>query len=122
MRLTIIILLLAQLQVSHFKRPDFPGIQQMLDSHRHPRIFRGKFTMPQGGYTIFYRDLFRADYMGGKVPVVPQFCDHWPCDGGNQNPIYDVDESYDHITVKAKPGTKWWYIVTIAVQKKEPSP
>lgn len=75
--------------------------------------------MPATGYTVRYRDLHPADYNSKKFPVVPQFCDHKGCDGGNQEPIYDIDESYDHITVKAKPGTHWWYTITIAVPKED---
>lgn len=131
-----LILILAQLQLSHFERLHMPAGREWVNQHKQPLKCVGEFIMPSSGYTLHYKDLGTIklgsgtvsscdggaqppqDYGKKDIPVAPQFCDHESCAGGNQEPIYDVDESYDHITVKAKPGTHWWYTVTIAVPKE----
>ena len=74
--------------------------------------------MPDSGrYTVDYNKFYPADYLSIKIPAACSFRDHKVDVSGNEKPIYDVDESYDHITVQAEPGSHWWYSCTIAVPK-----
>lgn len=114
----ILLLLLAQL--SHFVRPHFPERRDFMTCQcKVLSPFVGEFTMPRSGtYTLDYTKLYPGNY-NGTLPVAapPAFDDRKKPGHGNQTPIYDVDESYDHITVQAKPGTKWFYTIVIAVPK-----
>jgi hypothetical protein len=81
-------------------------------------LLHGSFQMPKSGtYTLDYTKLHGGPYDGKTVLAVAQFCDNADCKG-NQLPIYDIDESYNHVTVKSKPGSKWWYILSLAVPKE----
>jgi hypothetical protein len=113
----IFILLLAQL--SYFTRPTFPAARGWLKSGKQPVTTEGSFVIPKSGtYTLDYTKIHAGPYDGKTVLAIPQFCDNKEC-AGNQLPIYDVDENYDHITVKSKPGSKWWYRLYLAVPKEE---
>lgn len=117
--LTILVLLFAQ---AHFERPHMPSGKEWVTQKRAPLKCAGDFVMPLvGQHTIRYAHLVcegnvkpPQDYK--DTPVAPQFCDRKEC-RGNKEPIYVVDESYDHIIVRAKAGTHWWYTVLMAVPK-----
>lgn len=118
----ITLLLFAQIAVSHFVRLPMPAGKEWVTTHRQPLKCEGDFVMPASGkYTLRYTtlscDLGKPPQEYRNVPVAPLFCEHKDCAGGNQEPIYDVDESYDHITVQSKPGTHWWYAIVMAVSK-----
>lgn len=105
------------LQLSHFIRPVFPKGMEWHGLHRVMLSYEGSFVMPKSGtYTLDYLKIHAGPYDGKTVLAIPQFCDNAECKG-NQLPIYDVDESFDHITVKSKPGSTWWYRLSLAVPK-----
>jgi hypothetical protein len=106
-------------QLSHFVRPPLPAARGWLKAGKEPMTLDGSFVMPRSGkYTLRYENIHAGPYDGKTVLAIPQFCDNAECKG-NQLPIYDIDESYDHITVKGKPGSTWWYHLYLAVPKEE---
>lgn len=133
----VFVLLFAQ-TVSHFVRPHMPIAKEWKTMHKAPVVKEGDFVIPASGqYRIDYQQIHPCKYDGDTCRAAIAFCDHFEqethfdkdgkplkvtrCPGGNQVPIYDVDESYDHITVMSTPGMRWWYSVTIAVPAVAPS-
>lgn len=135
-RLLIFVLLFAQAQISHFVRPTFPKNWEWVDQHKKPLIRDVDFTIPDSGTkTFYYQDIFSCTYDGETCKALPVFCDHhemefsrdrkgkWnlipACRIANQEPIYDIDESLDRITVTAKPGTMWRFLLLLCVPNEE---
>jgi hypothetical protein len=118
MKILLTILLLAQVQTSHFVRPPFPRTGDLVRQGRIPKHYAGEFTVSKSGkWTLDYRKFYDADYTFGKIPVSCAFRDRKETGFSNKEPIYDVDESYDHITLQAKVGSHWWYECKIAAPK-----
>jgi hypothetical protein len=131
--LLAIALLFAQVQTSTFVRPTFPHDFEWKAQHKKSVIRQVDFVMPASGERRFdYQEIYPCTYDGDTCKAIPQECDHhdvqlvrekkkgdWSllptCDGGNQKPIYDIEESYDHVTLKAEPGTMWRFFLILAV-------
>lgn len=131
-----LLLILAQLHISHYERLHMPAGHEWEQSKKEPLICKGDFVMPESGYTIHYADLkkcttarptqalpkgtlFRkppANYR--NVPVAPELWDKEFAPTVDKPAYYDVDEGPDHITYKSKLGTHWWYVIIIAVPKE----
>lgn len=112
-----LIFILAQL--SHFVRPTFPRAMEWETKHKIQQTYEGSFVMPTSGkYTLEYLKIHAGPYDGKTVLAIPAFSDNAESKG-NQLPIYDIDESFDHVTVKSKPGSTWWYKLYLAVPKEE---
>jgi hypothetical protein len=111
------IVLLLQL---HFVRPHFPSIaeRQSCGCTVLPP-YLGNFTIPKNGqYRLDYKNFYPGQFDGKTVIAAPpEIMEHEDYGLPNKTPIYVVDESYDHITVKSKPGTTWWYKIYLAVPK-----
>lgn len=107
----IVVFLLAQA----FVRPTLPKGKEWVTKNLRPLAYQGNFTVPKSGqWTLKYESLYPGTYDGKILKASPQFCETPECNG-NRTPIYVVEESYDHITVKAKPDTKWFYSCIIAI-------
>lgn len=115
------ILLLAQM---YFLRPHFPERVEVKRCDCKVLNYHGQFIMPKNGmYTLNYETFYPGNYgpyvepLSHPLAAAPRFDDRKKPGHGNQIPIYVADEYYDHITVKANPGTHWWYTIMIAVPK-----
>ena len=125
----ITVLLLAQLA---FVRPHMPVGREWRSMHKVPAVKEGDVVVPTSGtFTLDYQQIFPCAYDGATCRVAPMFCDHDTtetrtnaegkkfivhlCSGGNREPLYVKEESFKHITVAAKPGTKWHWRLDIAV-------
>jgi hypothetical protein len=130
--LLVVALIFAQSQTSQFVRPTFPRAKQWKEQHKRPVGRQIDFVMPlSGSYTFEYQKIYPCTYDGETCKAIPQFCDHhdmqlvpdrrgewsllFSCYGANHAAIYDVNESLDHITVEAKPGTQWRFNLLLAV-------
>jgi hypothetical protein len=114
----LLLILFAQLQVSHFVRPVMPHSHEWTKFDKYE--YQGDFVLPKSGKWILrYESLYPGKYDGQSVLASCAFDDRIKPGYGNQIPIYDIDESYDHISVQAKPGSHWWYSCTIAVRKEK---
>jgi len=116
---------------AQFVRPTMPHGREWADckktasgiSCKWQRLeYGGEFTVPKSGtYSLNYQSLYPAKYDGKTVKAVAQFCDNKGCTRANKAIITVADESYTHITIKAKPGSHWWYVCVIAVSNLPPS-
>jgi hypothetical protein len=109
-----LILILAQLQISHFQRLPMPQGREWISEQRVPVTYQGDFVLPKSGrWTIDYQKLYPGDYT--KIPTRCMFQDLTD----SKAPFYDVDESYDHITIQSKHGHRFHWSCTIAVRKEK---
>lgn len=114
--LLVIVMLFAQVQVSHFVRPTMPARSEW--KNYRALEYDEEFTVPKSGkFTLEYDQLYPATYDGKTVLASPTFRDRKEAGFGNQVVIYDIDESFDHITIQAKRGVHLWYHIIIAVPK-----
>ena len=79
--------------------------------------FEADFTVPKSGiYTINYAPFYPGNYDGkSTIAATPEFDDRMSPGHGNQIPIQEVEEGFDHFTIKTKPGSHWWYRLIVAV-------
>jgi hypothetical protein len=102
-----------------FIRPHMPIAHEKVDCKCIELNYQGDFVMPKDGYRLDYQKFYPGTYDGTVIRASPTFDDQLKPGHGNQLAISVLDESYDHITVKAKQGSHWHYTVTIAVPKPE---
>jgi hypothetical protein len=110
----------APVQETHgFVRPHFPQRRELTTCGCMIVVYRQEFTVPKTGeYTVDYKSFYPGKYDGKTVIATPpNFRDRKREGTSNKAPIYDVDQGLDHITVKAKPGTHWWYSFYVAIPK-----
>jgi hypothetical protein len=102
-----VLLLLAQLA---FNRLPFPTSKELPAKHLDIATYYGTLQFPNSGVaTIDYQKLYPGDYT--KIPVRCGYPDF------THPPLYVVEETFDHVTLKTKPGYKLKWRCDMAVPK-----
>lgn len=104
MRLAII-LIFAQIA---FQRLPYPQARELLSRHMVSVPYEGELVFPKSGIAMIdYQKLYPGDYT--KIPVRCGYPE------ASHPPLYVVEESFDHVTLRTKPGYKLKWRCDMAV-------